>query len=98
MHKGGQSTRSVFKRISDGASYMVIYTIRMYQKTISPDHGKLSQNAFTGCRYYPSCSEYTIRAINERGLFTGTVLGAWRILRCNPLSQGGVDESYKKKK
>ncbi len=42
------------------------------------------------CKYFPSCSQYTIDAINEYGI-KGLFLGAWRILRCNPWSHGGVD-------
>lgn len=86
------------KRIDAGASFLVIKAIRLYQATISPNHGPLARNPITGCRFYPSCSEYTIRAINERGAILGSLLGAWRILRCNPFSAGGIDESYKKKK
>lgn len=42
------------------------------------------------CKYFPSCSQYTIDAIKEYGI-KGLFLGAWRILRCNPWSYGGVD-------
>ena len=44
-----------------------------------------------GCKYHPSCSQYAIDAFKEFGLFKGTVLAAWRLLRCNPWSKGGVD-------
>lgn len=43
------------------------------------------------CKYYPSCSTYALQAIERFGIIRGTVLGAWRILRCNPWSRGGVD-------
>lgn len=43
------------------------------------------------CLYEPTCSEYTLRAINNRGVFLGIIAGIWRILRCNPLSKGGYD-------
>lgn len=43
------------------------------------------------CLYYPTCSEYTLQAINNRGLIVGILLGIWRILRCNPFSKGGYD-------
>ena len=43
------------------------------------------------CRYYPSCSEYAARAIAARGLVKGSLLAAWRLLRCNPFSSGGYD-------
>ncbi|HKP19489.1 MAG TPA: membrane protein insertion efficiency factor YidD [Gaiellaceae bacterium] len=43
------------------------------------------------CRYHPSCSEYSSLAYREFGLLRGTVKAAWRLLRCNPWSRGGVD-------
>lgn len=71
---------------------IAVFTIRIYQKTLSPDHGAfkgLYPNGF--CRYYPTCSEYTAQAISKRGLVVGFFLGTWRILRCNPWSKGGFD-------
>jgi len=50
----------------------------------------ISSNRAPGCKYFPSCSQYTIDAVNEYGL-RGLPMGAWRILRCNPWSHGGVD-------
>ena len=58
--------------------------IRLYQRWISP----LFPNT---CRYHPSCSQYTYEAIVKHGLLKGALLGAWRILRCNPYSKGGFD-------
>lgn len=43
------------------------------------------------CRYYPSCSAYAITALRTHGAIRGTALAAWRLLRCNPWSRGGVD-------
>lgn len=43
------------------------------------------------CRFEPSCSEYTAQAIQKYGALRGILMGAWRILRCNPLSKGGPD-------
>ena len=43
------------------------------------------------CRFYPSCSEYTILAIQKHGILKGSILGFFRILRCQPLCQGGFD-------
>ncbi|MBO5328075.1 MAG: membrane protein insertion efficiency factor YidD [Clostridia bacterium] len=43
------------------------------------------------CLYNPTCSEYTLRAINNHGVIIGLILGIWRILRCNPFSKGGYD-------
>ena len=43
------------------------------------------------CLYEPTCSEYTLRAVNNRGVILGLFFGIWRILRCNPFSKGGYD-------
>lgn len=61
-----------------------IALIRFYQLAISP----LFPPA---CRYYPTCSSYTIDAIKKFGAFKGSIMGAARILRCNPLCKGGYD-------
>jgi len=69
-------------------------SIWIYQKTISFDHGVM--RLFTGgqrrCKFYPTCSEYAQGALNKHGLIKGSVLTLNRIVRCNPWSQGGVDE------
>jgi uncharacterized protein len=57
--------------------------IKGYQKYVSP--------AFAPrCKYYPSCSQYTLDAIVGFGP-RGILLGIWRLIRCNPFSHGGVD-------
>jgi uncharacterized protein len=43
------------------------------------------------CKYHPTCSQYALDAFKEVGLVRGAILAAWRILRCNPWSHGGVD-------
>jgi len=58
--------------------------VRFYQRAISP-------GIPARCRYHPSCSEYAVQAIRRYGVLRGAVLAAWRILRCNPWSRGGVD-------
>jgi putative membrane protein insertion efficiency factor len=65
--------------------YLFMGLIRIYQKTISPFLGEV-------CRYYPSCSHYGYEAMSVHGALKGTILTAWRVLRCNPWSAGGVDE------
>ena len=62
---------------------ILIAPIRFWQIAIS-------SNMAPRCKYFPSCSQYTIDAIKEFGL-KGLMMGAWRILRCNPWSNGGVD-------
>ena len=67
--------------------------IRLYQRTLSFDHGPfkfLYPHGF--CRFNPTCSDYTYQAIQKYGLWKGGWKGAWRILRCNPFSKGGNDE------
>jgi hypothetical protein len=69
-----------------GAAVRAVATapVRFYQRVISP--GIPSR-----CKYYPSCSEYAVQAVRSYGVFRGFVLAAWRLLRCNPWSHGGVD-------
>ncbi len=61
-----------------------VAVLRAYQRWISPAIGPR-------CRYYPSCSEYAVQAVQRFGILRGLVLAAWRLLRCNPLSHGGFD-------
>ena len=46
------------------------------------------------CMFTPTCSEYTLRSINNNGVILGIILGAWRILRCNPFTKGGYDPAF----
>lgn len=59
--------------------------IRFYQKFISPG---LPPDT---CRFYPSCSHYGYQAIYKYGFFKGSLMAAWRVLRCNPFNKGGFD-------
>ncbi len=43
------------------------------------------------CKFHPSCSAYAIAALRKYGLVKGSGKAAWRLLRCNPWSHGGVD-------
>ena len=58
--------------------------VRFYQRAISP-------GLPARCKYHPTCSEYAVQAIRRYGVLRGVVLAAWRVLRCNPWSHGGVD-------
>lgn len=66
------------------AKNIVILPIRFYKRFISA-------GLPARCRFYPSCSTYTIQAIERFGAVRGMILGMWRIIRCNPFSRGGVD-------
>ncbi|NTU69782.1 membrane protein insertion efficiency factor YidD [bacterium] len=71
-----------------------IFLIKIYQKTLSPDHGPLKKVFPHGyCRFHPTCSQYTIDAIEKNGVILGTLIGFWRINRCNPWSKGGNDKA-----
>jgi hypothetical protein len=71
-----------------------IFLIRLYQKTLSPDHGWFRfRHPYGFCRYYPSCSEYATRSLKKHGLIKGGLKAVWRLLRCNPWSQGGIDKA-----
>lgn len=48
------------------------------------------------CLYSPTCSEYMLRSINNRGVILGLILGILRIIRCNPFSKGGYDAATEK--
>ena len=73
--------------------YILLCLIRLYQKTISPDHGWFKHKHPHGyCRFYPTCSEYGYLSIKKYGVIKGGVKTAHRILRCNPWNEGGVDK------
>ncbi len=71
-------------RMGQGPRAVATFPIRIYQRLISPLLGQR-------CRFYPSCSNYTVQAIQRFGILRGLVLGGWRLLRCNPWSHGGFD-------
>lgn len=71
---------------------IVVGVIKLYQKTLSFDHGPMKNRYPHGfCRFYPTCSEYGVVAISKYGVIKGGLMTAWRILRCNPWSKGGYD-------
>ncbi len=71
---------------------ILVGLINLYQLTLSPDHSWLRGRFPYGyCRHYPSCSEYAKQAINEFGIFKGSLLSIKRIVRCNPFVEPSVD-------
>jgi putative membrane protein insertion efficiency factor len=58
--------------------------VRVYQRVVSPLFPRR-------CKYHPTCSAYAVQAIGSYGILRGSVLAAWRLLRCNPFSHGGYD-------
>jgi hypothetical protein len=69
-----------------------VWLIRLYQKTLSPDHGLIKfKYPYGYCRFSPTCSEYSVQAIGKYGFFKGGAKALWRVLRCNPFNKGGND-------
>lgn len=66
-------------------SGLLLALIGAYRRWISPLLGRR-------CRYEPTCSVYAQQAIRELGAWRGSLVAAWRLLRCNPLSNGGIDD------
>lgn len=62
-----------------------VILLRAYRAVISPLYGDV-------CRYYPSCSAYSLQAIQAHGLVKGSWLTARRLVRCHPWSRGGIDD------
>ena len=63
---------------------IVLAPIRVYQRLVSPALPRR-------CKYEPTCSAYAAQAIRELGVVRGSILAAWRLVRCNPFSHGGYD-------
>ena len=77
--------RDLSRRPRNWARLAVLALIRLYQKTISPG---LPEGT---CRFYPSCSHYGYQAVYKYGALKGSIMTAWRVLRCNPFNEGGYD-------
>lgn len=77
------------RNLAQGA---VVGSIKVYQKTLSPDHGLLKHIYPHGyCKFTPTCSEYMAEAVGRFGAVKGVYLGLKRIGRCNPWNEGGED-------
>ncbi|HQZ02564.1 MAG TPA: membrane protein insertion efficiency factor YidD [Thauera sp.] len=64
--------------------YLLIAPLRFYRYAISPLLGR-------NCRFYPTCSEYAIEAVQRHGALRGGWLAAKRVGRCHPFNPGGYD-------
>ena len=69
---------------------IAIYFIKCYQKI----PGSFHQN----CKYIPTCSNYALEAFKKHGFIKGTYYTIKRLLKCNPLSKGGIDLVPERKK
>ena len=79
---------SVVRRLSSGLWRLprlaFVGLVRVYQQAVSPWLPAT-------CRYTPTCSQYAVEALREYGAVRGSVLAAWRVLRCNPWGGHGYD-------
>lgn len=64
--------------------HLLVVLVRVWRAVVSPLYGDV-------CKYHPSCSAYGLEALRTHGAVKGSLLAAWRILRCNPFSRGGYD-------
>jgi uncharacterized protein len=80
VHRGGVPQGEPRSR----TALPLVWLVQLYQRTVSPLLGPV-------CRYYPSCSAYSVTALERFGPLRGSWLTARRLLRCNPFSRGGVD-------
>lgn len=82
----------LLKKIEKVAANFIVFIIKLYQRFLSFDHGPLRHIKPHGtCRFYPTCSQYTIDAINKKGLLRGVWFGFNRLRKCHPFSKGGYD-------
>jgi putative membrane protein insertion efficiency factor len=62
----------------------VVLVLRCYRMLVSPMYGDT-------CRFYPSCSQYALTAVERYGVLRGGWLAVRRLVRCHPWNHGGVD-------
>ena len=76
--------RRMFWLVGAPARRVLLALIGVYRRAVGPALG-------SRCRFHPSCSAYAAGAIREHGATKGFLLAVWRVLRCSPLSAGGLD-------
>jgi putative membrane protein insertion efficiency factor len=80
-----RSLAHAYARLAGLLREAFLLPLHAYRAVISP-------NVAPRCKYYPTCSTYGVQAVRELGVVKGSIVAAWRVLRCNPFSKGGVDE------
>lgn len=78
------NSKTLGARLRTLASLPLLLPVHLYRKLISPFIAPR-------CRYYPSCSTYAVDALKAYGPIRGSILATWRLVRCNPFSDGGFD-------
>lgn len=76
--------KTIGARLRRIAALPLLLPIELYRRVVSPFIAPR-------CRYYPTCSNYAVEALKTYGPIKGTILAAWRVVRCNPFSDGGFD-------
>lgn len=79
-----RAARAALRLLGAPVRLALIGAIRVYRVTLG---GWLGGQ----CRFYPSCSHYAEEALRTHGAARGTLMAAWRVLRCGPFTAGGVD-------
>ena len=74
----------MMRRVCSAPKQLLLWLIRFYRRNLSPLHPGC-------CRFTPTCSQYSLEAVEKYGAIRGGGLALWRILRCNPLCKGGYD-------
>lgn len=70
--------------LNNATTRSLVLLIQWYQRYISPLY-------VARCRFYPTCSQYSIEALKRFGLLKGITLSFLRIIRCGPWTNGGID-------
>ncbi len=76
---------TLWRRLHAALVWSVLLPVMLYRRVVSP------MKRTPTCRFVPTCSEYAITAVRERGIIVGGALATWRVLRCNPLFTAGYD-------
>lgn len=86
-HTTGNGTRAprLLQEIWLAPRNAAVLFMLSYRRIVSPMYGQV-------CRYHPSCSRYALEVLRQQGFVLGTLYTAWRLLRCNPFSPGGIDD------
>jgi uncharacterized protein len=79
-----QALGSRLQLIAKLPAAILLLALRLYKRLVSPFF-------LPACRYVPTCSEYAAEAIERHGAVRGSLLAAWRLLRCHPFVKGGFD-------
>jgi putative membrane protein insertion efficiency factor len=84
LPKSFSAGQKIAASVAEAMKKLLISLLRAYQYAISPLLGR-------NCRYFPSCSEYAVEAVQKHGAIKGGWLGAKRVCRCHPWHPGGYD-------